>query len=269
MMYNEHYQSKGINLNSSIRIADAHDSWISYSNPNPQAKLKLFCFPYAGAGSSMYHSWAGHFPEIEICLVHLPGRDKRIKETLYTRLLPLIEELTDALIPQLNKPFAFFGHSMGALIAFETARQLRRHQRSQPIHLFISARHAPQRIDPYANLYHLPEQEFIDGTEELFGALPEVVKQDQEVLDLFMSIMRADLTMVGTHSYIHEHPLSCPISVFGGTKDHSVTEQDLEAWREQTTSSFNLQMLPGDHFFIQSSRSAFLAYIKKTLSSLL
>ncbi len=83
----------------------------------------------------MYHSWAAYLPETEICLVHLPGRDKRIKETLHTRLLPLVEELTDALIPQLDKPFVFFGHSMGALIAFETARQLRRYQKLQPIHL--------------------------------------------------------------------------------------------------------------------------------------
>ncbi len=114
MMQNEYYQPKGINLNSPARIANAYDPWISYSNPNLQAKLKMFCFPYAGAGSSMYHSWAGYLPEVEICLVHLPGRDKRIKETLHTRLLPLVEVLTDALIPQLNKPFVFFGHSMGA-----------------------------------------------------------------------------------------------------------------------------------------------------------
>ncbi len=84
-----------------------------------------------------------------------------------------------------------------------------------------------------------------------------------------MSIMRADLTMVGTYSYMQEYPLSCPISVFGGVQDRSITEQDLEAWCEQTTNSFNLQMLPGDHFFIQSSRSAFLEHIKKTVSSLL
>lgn len=256
-------------MNSSARIAVAQDLWISYSNPNPQAKLKLFCFPYAGAGSSMYHSWAVHLPEMEVCLVHLPGRDKRIKETLRTSLLPLVEELTDALTPQLNKPFAFLGHSMGALIAFETARQLRRLQRPQPIHLFISARHAPQRLDPHADLYRLPKQEFIDTTEELFGALPEIVKQDQDVLNLFISIMRADLTMIGTYPYQQEDPLNYPISVFGGTQDHSINEQDLEAWCEQTTSSFNLQMLPGDHFFIQSSRSVFLKHIKNTFSSLL
>ncbi len=217
----------------------------------------------------MYHAWTGHLQEIEICLVNLPGRDKRIKDALQTRLLPLIEELTHALIPQLNKPFAFFGHSMGALIAFETARQLRRNGALQPIQLFISARHAPQRVDPYADLYQLPEQEFIDGTEELFGALPEAVKQEQEVLDLFMSIMRADLTMVGTYAYMQELPLNCPISVFGGMQDHSITERDLEAWCEQTTSLFNLQMLPGDHFFIQSSRAALLKHMTKTLSSLL
>ena len=216
----------------------------------------------------MYHAWAGYLPGIETCLVHLPGRDKRIKETLQTRLLPLIEQLTNALIPHLDKPFAFFGHSMGALIAFETARLLRRHQGSQPIQLFISARRPPHKVDPYANLYRLPEQEFIDRTEDLFGALPTVVKQDQEVLDLFISIMRSDFTMLGTYLYMQEPPLNCPISAFGGIQDHSISEYDLKAWCEQTTSSFDLQMFPGDHFFVQSSRNELLVHIQKTLSSI-
>ncbi len=255
-------------MNSPSPIACAHDAWISDPNPNPQAKLKLFCFPYAGAGATMYRAWAEYLPGIEICLVHLPGRDKRIKEALHTRLLPLIEQLTDALIPHLDKPFAFFGHSMGALIAFETARQLRRYQAPQPIQLFISARHPPHKVDPYADLYQLPEQEFIYRTEDLFGALPNVVKQDREVLDLFISIMRTDLTMLGTYLYMQEPPLSCPISAFGGTQDHSISEYDLKAWCEQTTSSFDLQMFPGDHFFIQSSRIELLVHINKTLSSI-
>jgi surfactin synthase thioesterase subunit len=248
-------------LNSSVHITGSHDSWISYPIPNPQAQLRLFCFPYAGAGSSIYRVWADFLPGIEIGLVHLPGRDKRIREALHTRLLPLIEQLTGALIPDLDKPFAFFGHSMGALVAFETVRQLRRRHLPQPMHLFVSAHHPPHKPDPYANLYRLTHQEFIDTTENLFGVLPEVVKQDQEVLDLFISIMRADLTMVGTYSYVQEPPLNCPISVFGGTQDKSFTEDDLKAWCEQTTNSFDLQMLPGDHFFIQSSQMELLAHI--------
>jgi len=217
----------------------------------------------------MFHIWTNLLlPEVEVYLIHLPGRDKRINEQPYKLLLPLAEVLATALDPYLNKPFAFFGHSLGGLLAFETVRQLRRQQAAQPVHLFISARFPPHKADPYAHLYQLPEPEFIRTTENLFGALPEVVRQDQEVLNLFVSIMRADFTMLGTYPYVHEPPFDFPISVFGGLHDKSVTEESLQEWREQTTAAFELQMFNGEHFFIQSSRAALVEHIKKSLSSI-
>ena len=215
----------------------------------------------------MYRSWIPDLPNAEIFLVQLPGRDNRIKEFLPTRLMTIIEPLTEAIMRQIDEPFAFFGHSMGALIAFETARELRRRQALQPVHLFVSARHAPQEPDPYAELYLLPEQEFIIKSESLFGALPEIVKQDPEALKLFVAILRSDLTMLGTYRYTHESALSTPISVFGGTQDGSVTEKALQDWSEQTTNTFAMQMIAGDHFFIQSSRDLLLAYINRILPS--
>jgi medium-chain acyl-[acyl-carrier-protein] hydrolase len=217
----------------------------------------------------MFNAWAGLLPEFELYLVHLPGRDKRIKETLPKQLHPLVEALTEAIIPYLDKPFAFFGHSMGSLVSFEVARQLRRRHASQPMHLFVSGRHSPHIADAHPNLYQLPENEFLQATENLYGALPEVIRRDHEVLKLFLSIMRADLTMLGTYQYIHEPPLDCPISVFGGLQDRSITEAELGTWSEQTASSFNLKMLPGDHFFIQSSRTILLQDLKLTLSQYL
>lgn len=217
----------------------------------------------------MFHPWSNLLPELELGLIHLPGRDKRIREALQTRLLPLVEQLTEALIPHLDRPFAFYGHSMGALLAFEVARHLRRTGSPQPTHLFISSRYPPQQPDPNAGLYQLPEQEFIATTERLYGALPEVVKQDQEILHLFLSIMRADFTMLGTYEYSSESPLSSSISVFGGLQDPSVTEDELQGWQMQTTASFALKMFPGDHFFIQTSRAALIEEIRKIAASFL
>ena len=246
-----------------------YDLWTSCSKPNSRSSLRLFCFPYAGAGSSIFNTWAGLLPEIELYLVHLPGRDKRIRETLHERLSPLVEQLTKALIPHLDKPFAFFGHSMGALVSFEVARQLRRKHAPQPIHLFVSARQPPHKPDPHLDLYQLPEDDFLTATENLYGALPDVIKQDHDVLELFLSIMRADLTMLGTYQYVHESPLDCPISAFGGLHDQSVNKDDLRGWSEQTATSFNLKMLPGSHFFIQSSQTALLNDITRNLSHFL
>jgi medium-chain acyl-[acyl-carrier-protein] hydrolase len=218
----------------------------------------------------MFNAWSSHLvPEVELCLVHLPGRDRRIKEPLQLQLSHLVETLTVALYPWLDKPFVFFGHSMGALLSFEVARQIRRRYSMQPSQLFVSGRQPPHIPDPNPPLHHLSEEEFIRTAQHLYGALPDVVLQDQDVLQLFMKIMRADLTMAETHMYQPDAPMDCPIAAYGGVDDPSTSEITLNAWRDQTTSTFSLQMFPGHHSFIQSSRPALLQSLKAELLQLL
>lgn len=213
----------------------------------------------------MYQSWGSLLPNAELALVQLPGRDSRITENLHTNLYPLIEELADGLVSHLDRPFAFFGHSMGSLLAFETARQLRRKRAAQPVRLFVSARTAPHMPEPHQEIYQLAEPAFIRMTENLYGAMPDVIRQDPEILRLFLQIMRADLTMTGTYNYMDEAPLDIPITVYGGMEDRSVTEAALHTWSSQTTASFRLLMLPGDHFFIQRSRTMLIEDLGKHL----
>ena len=232
-----------------------HDHWVSCPRPNPKAQLRLFFFPYAGAGSTTYHAWSRLFPmEVETYLVHLPGRDKRIKEPPFIEFVLLIESLTQALLPFLGTPFSFFGHSMGGLLSFEVARQLRRQYSLLPVHLFVSGRRAPHLLDARPNLHQLPDKEFLTEIESRYGTLPELVLNDREFLQLFLSILRADLTLIETYQYSEETPLECPISAFGGLQDDTATRAELLAWREQTKDRFDLKLLPGDHFFIQSSK---------------
>ena len=246
------------------------DLWVSCPKLKSQALLRLFCFPYAGAGSSTFNAWSNILlPEVELCLIHLPGRDKRLREPLHLELSTLVERLTESLYGWLDRPFAFFGHSMGALISFEVARQLRSRFVVLPAHLFLSSCFPPQSRDSHDHLYQLPEKEFLQETEKLYGALPQVVKENADMLQLFLSILRADATMLGTYRYVDERPLDCPISLFGGLQDPAVAQHVLEGWRDQTTSSFELTMLPGDHFFIQSSRTALLEILNRELSRLL
>jgi medium-chain acyl-[acyl-carrier-protein] hydrolase len=242
------------------------DRWVSCPKPNPEARLRLFFFPYAGAGSTSFNAWTRFFsPEIEIFLVHLPGRDKRISESPFLQFPPLVEPLTQALMRYLDRPFSFFGHSMGGLVSFEVARQLRRQHGLMPSHLFVSARLAPHVPDPRPKLHALPEKEFLEATEKRYGALPQVVLEDPELLKLFLSILRADLTLIEEYQYIEESPLACPISVFGGLQDHTVKHEELLAWRAQTTDRFDLKMLPGDHFFIQGAKQVIAQTINEEL----
>ena len=129
-----------------MTTATAFDSWIACRTPNPQARLRLFCFPYAGAGASIFRTWSDGLPaDVEVCPVQIPGRGTRLMETPFTQLAPMVEALAQTIGPLLDKPFAFFGHSLGALVGFELARQLRRQSGVQPVRLFVSADRAPDR----------------------------------------------------------------------------------------------------------------------------
>jgi len=229
--------------------------WIIYPKPNPQASLRLFCFPYAGAGASIFRTWHSFMtPEIEVCSLQLPGRETRIKEPLFTDLVPLIPALTSALIPHLDLPFVFFGHSVGALISFEVARRLRRLQYSQPSHLFVSGRDAPQ-LPVLTPIHQLPDGEFLTEIRRYNGTSANVL-QHAELIKLFLPILRADLAINETYAYADDIPLNCPISVFGGQDDAIATPDSLTAWRDHTSSNFSLRIFPGDHFFLKTQPEA-------------
>jgi medium-chain acyl-[acyl-carrier-protein] hydrolase len=246
------------------------DRWVSCLYPKPQSRIRLFCFPFAGAGASVFNSWSRWLsPEVELFLVNLPGRDSRIREEPYRQLKLLVDPLTQGLLPYLQKPSVFFGHSMGSLITFEVARELRRLGSAQPLHLFVSGRRPPQMPDPRPHLHQLPEADFLKTTQQFYGALPEIILQDPELVDLFLSIMRADMAMIETYQYTQEAPLACPISVYGGAQDITADEQILAAWKDQTAAGFRLKMFPGEHFFIQTARASVLQVINAELATLL
>jgi medium-chain acyl-[acyl-carrier-protein] hydrolase len=241
------------------------NSWIRCPNPNPQASFRLFCFPYAGGGASIFRTWSDSLPPyIEICPIQLPGRENRLKEAPFTDISPLVQTLAQVLRPYLNIPFAFFGHSMGALISFELARQLRAQQEPGPVHLFISGRRAPQIRDRNPLIHTLPEPEFLEELRRLNGT-PQVVLDNAELMQLFLPILRADFSICGTYTYLSEPPLDCSISAFGGIEDTGETSDLIESWSVQTRSCFSIQMLPGDHFFVYTSQQILLEMLAHEL----
>ncbi len=224
------------------------DRWFCASRPRPAAAIRLVCLPYAGGAASVYRQWE-HLapPHVEVCPVELPGRGTRMGETPFRRLPPLIRALADALEPLLDRPCAFFGHSMGGLVAFELARLLRRRGWPEPCHLFVSASPAPPRRHEPA-MHDAPDAEVKARLRTLSGT-PREILEDDELMKLVLPVIRADFSVLETYEYFEEPPLSVPITVFGGLHDRAVRRADLEGWRAHSTDS-RLWMLPGDHFFI-------------------
>ena len=231
--------------------AAASDSWISFRKPGPKTRLRLFCFPYAGAGALIFRTWSDCLPaDVEVCPVQLPGRGTRMVERPYTQLSPLVEALAQALAPLLDRPFAFFGHSLGALVSFELARRIRRQYGVHPVRLFVSAGRAPQILHRGLPIHTLPDKEFLMELRRLNGT-PSELLDHAELMELMLPLLRADFAVYETYQYSSEAPLNCPISAFGGLQDNKVSDSDLDAWRVQTSVSFSLRMFPGDHFFLQ------------------
>jgi medium-chain acyl-[acyl-carrier-protein] hydrolase len=239
--------------------------WFGSFKPNPGARMRLFCFPYAGGAAAIYQGWPEQLPAaIEVCPVHLPGRGLRVNERAYTQVSDLVRDLTPAILPLLDKPYAFFGHSMGGLISFELARELRRQNAPAPAHIFISGRKAPQTPQLEKLIYNLPEHEFVETLLRLNGT-PREILENKELMCIMIPLLRADFELCERYLYVDESPLDIPITAFGGIQDFDVDLAHLQAWSEQTTGSFVRRLLPGNHFFLHSQASLLLWLLSQAL----
>ena len=233
---------------------------------DPRTVVRLFCIPFAGGGASAYFRWSeGLPPEFQVCPIQLAGHESRFAEPPYRSMPPLIEELGRALIPWTDIPFAIFGHSMGSLIGFELARYLRRVTGKGPICFFASSRRAPQVTRAVRKVAELPDREFIQEMQEQYNAIPELILRDRELMERFIPILKADMSVLESYEYRHEEPFGFGVSVFGGIEDEHVSKDELEAWRHQTTGMFRIRQFPGGHFFFRDTRVKLLESIGQDL----
>jgi len=240
--------------------------WFVISRPRPQAKLRLFCFPYSGAGANVFYQWSNILPPaIEVCAVQYPGRGTRMSEPPITRMADLVQALSPLFPAFFDKPFAFFGHSLGAVAAFELARALRRHYDALPVHLIVSGHSAPQIPDRRPPIHNLPDEAFIAELRKLNGT-PEEVLQNQELVSLLLPILRADFELSETYVYQPDEPLATPLAAFGGLGDPFINREELEAWEIHTTAGFRLRMFPGDHFYLNTNRALLLQALARELA---
>ena len=214
------------------------------------AIVRVFCLPYAGAGASRYFHWAHYFPgQVEVCPILLPGREGRLLDEPFTDLQALVREVANALLPECDRPFSLFGHSMGALICFELSRHLRQSFDLVPLRLFVSGHRAPHLPDPEPHIHALSDRDLFKRARQMEGSSGEVFDH-QEYMGLMLPTLRADLKLCETYRYLDEAPLRCPISVFGGLQDSTITEGDLVAWREHTSESCLVRFFAGGHLFL-------------------
>ena len=241
--------------------------WITGARrPYPPA-ARLFCLPHVGGAASEYEPWRGGLgDDVEVCAVELPGRQTRMRERPYDRIGPLVADLAAAIDDELDVPYALFGHSMGALVAFELARRLRAAGAPQPCALFVSGAPGPRLTRDREPLYDAPTEKIVAWLDGL-GGLPEELRAEPALLECFLPLIRADFALVDTYRYRAQELLECPVVAFAGSDDEAVPLTRVAVWAEETAGRFEYHVLPGGHFFPRTARSALLDRVHGTLAA--
>lgn len=227
--------------------------------------MKLICFPYAGGSERIFERWPELLPSaISIFPVLLPGRGKRVREPLVTSLKLLVDEIVEVLARINSGPYAMFGHSLGAMLAFELARELRRRGLASPEKIIVAARRAPQILVDEVSAHKLSDPEFIDRLRTMEGTSEEMLN-DTGTMEFFLPLLRADFKVADTYVYQPELPFSFPISVYGAMGDKGVAQDELKAWEVQTNGTFNIRMFSGNHFFLNDPASGIFSALARDL----
>jgi len=236
--------------------------WLWLPAPKPHARIRLFCFPNAGSGASAFREWPILLPDdIEVVGLQLPGRENRYGEPMLNRLDDVLQAIWEVIIGMADRPFFFFGHSMGALIAFELTRLLQRKGLPTPFHLVVSGRRAPQMPRRDAPLHLMDDDAFLQKIIE-FNGTPKELQQNIESMRLFIPLLRNDFALSENYSCDDFTPITCPLTALGGDADIDVSEIDLAAWSIVAGSHFDYALLPGDHFFIHPSKRRLLERLR-------
>ncbi|BCB84572.1 thioesterase II family protein [Phytohabitans suffuscus] len=232
--------------------------WRSVADPS----LRLFCVPHSGGGAVTYRRWAERLaPSIEVVALRLPGRETRFREPPYRDIAEVVPPLLDAVAPLLDRPQAWFGHSMGAVVAYEASRRV---DPTLVRRLVVAARPAPHLADDGPPLHDAPTEDFLRGLYAMNGT-PERLAQDRQALLTFLPTLRADFAVVETYEPLPGPRLSCPVTALGGTTDPVASEEQLAGWRRYTTAECAVRMFPGGHFFVHEQTDAVLAALTADL----
>jgi surfactin synthase thioesterase subunit len=250
-----------------MTVAEATSRWIPLLARAQPGALPLFCLPHAGAGSSAFRTWPDGLPGVAVLPVQPPGRESRLREAPYERMGPLAAELAAIMLGAAGaRPYAVYGHSLGALVAFETLREIRRRGGPAPVHLFVSGCVAPQdTCNDGPSIATAPLPALVRKLREL-GGTPEWLLRDPTVLEMILPAVRADLSVKESYVYLPEQPLAVPVTVIASTSDPQAPRELQDRWRDQTTAAFRLHTLAGGHFAVFEQASATHRHVADALA---
>lgn len=236
--------------------------WLACKERRPEAGYRLYCFPHSGGSAGEFVRWADELPDVEVLGLQLPGRGARLNEPAFTRMAPLVDAIATEVAFQ--APFAFFGHSLGALVAYEVAKALRATGRQQPDRIFVSACPAPHVPPIGPRMHQLTDDELAAWIHQEYGSLPAEIVENPDLLRMVLPAHRSDFELVETYEYRPADPLGRPLTVIGGIQD-DLTESELAAWAQHTDTGWDIERLPGGHFYLREQRTELLHLVRDRL----
>lgn len=243
-------------------------AWIRRFHEAPSGRTRLVCLPFAGGAASYFHPLSALLsPDVEVLAVQYPGRQDRRREPVVTDIGALADHVFEALRPWAGDPLAFFGHSMGAVVAFEVVRRFEREGRWAPLELFVSGRHAPSRRREEVAIHRMDDRGVVEELLTLGGTDPAVLA-DEELLGLILPVLRGDYqALVDYRCPERRAVLGVPITALVGDSDPRVDVDEVKAWSEHTAAAFRLEVFPGGHFYLSDRVTEVAAVVRDRLTS--
>jgi len=243
------------------------NKWFTNFGAKDQCSSRLICFPFSGGGANLFRPWASKIEDCEIVALSLPGRENRFYDENISNLNTLLDEITPLVDQLMDKPCVFFGHSLGALIAFELAQRLRIENRNMPMRLVVSAFRSPERLSENTIMHSLADADFLVELKKYGGTAPELVN-DKASMECLMPMLRADFKLHETYRYRLQPKLSCPITAFCGDRDNIVDINEMKGWKAHTSSFFSIENVSGNHFFVTSETKKMLELLNREMDRL-
>jgi len=254
---------------ASVRAPLPPGKWLMCPRVDPGAPLRMWCVPFAGGGAAVWHPWGAPLAGLaEIVAVRLPGRENRLSESPFTRLLHFIPFLLELIAPYAVEDYVLCGHSLGGLVAFELTQAIRAQGLRPPLALIVSGVRAPHHPPDLPLLHRLPQRAFLAEVQRRYGAIPPEIREHPEFLDLLLPVLRADLEVYETYRHVPAPPLDLPLLALGGETDAIVSREQVVDWSRYTTGAFESAMLPGGHFFPQEHLGATTDRVRQFLACL-
>ncbi|MGK5641571.1 thioesterase II family protein [Streptomyces sp. URMC 126] len=243
---------------------DENAQWIRRFYPRPDGDVRLVCLPHAGGSATFFHPMARMVPAFaDVLCVQYPGRQDRRDEPLIDTVPELADRVFATLLPWADRPLAFFGHSMGASLAFEVARRFEREKGIVAAALFASARRAPS-VHREETVHLRDDDGILAETRRLSGTDSQVL-EDEELVRMILPVLRSDYRAAETYRYEPGPPLRCPVVALTGDADPKVSVDDAAAWAGHTESSFDLRVFTGGHFYLSDHQEAVVREITDRL----